>query len=176
MSKDAQQAVTVNEELARRELDILAAEQDADLAAPAGDEYTPGEPGAPGDMGNAACVAMGLDMAVAMGEVYFPSLKATAPPEKRQAVAASVGAVMDKYGVSAGGWLSQYGVELAALVTCGSFGVAVYAGIKADIAAREAAAAAANPKPQTASAAPEPAPAEGEEAQLPGWGEVAKAA
>lgn len=165
------------DEINRGELDRIAAEQDADLNA-ADAEFVPGEaPAVAGDLGNAQCVAMGLEMAVAMGKAYFPSLEATAPPEKCQQVAASVGAVLDKYGVQAGGWLSQYGPELAALVTCSTFGMGVYAGIKADIAAREAAEA-ARPKPQAAAVTvSEETPAKPDEAaDLPGWRDIGKAA
>lgn len=165
------------EELARGELDRLAAEHDADLAAAGAAAGQGGDVASPaaGDMGNAQCVAMGLEMAVAMGKAYFPSLERTAPPEKCQQVADSVGAVLDKYGVQAGGWLTQYGAELAALVTCSTFGMGVYAGIKADIAAREAAersepAPPAPPVTVTGSTTPEAG------ADLPKWSQVNEAA
>lgn len=168
-----------NEQLASRELDALVAEQDAALNPPAeaGEEFQPGQAPAPADMGNVQCVAMLLDVGVAMGKVYFPSLERTAAPDKCQQVAASVGAVLDKYGMQAGGWLTQYGAELGALVTCATFGVGVYAGIKADIAARQD----AERKPVTAPAAPvtvteqQPA-ADDPAANLPKWKDVGQAA
>lgn len=172
MSKD-QNKPDVNEQLDSTELDALVAEQDAALNPPAaeGDEFQPGQTPAPADMGNTQCVAMVLEMGVAMGKVNFPSLEQTATPEKCQQVAASVGAVLDKYHVQAGGWLSQYGAELAALVTCSTFGIAVYTGIRADIAAREA----AERKPVTAPASTvtvtEKQP-EDPAANLPKWGQV----
>ena len=157
-------AAKVTEELASPELDAMVAAHEP----VGGAEFVPGQP-EPSEMGNAKCVAMGLEMAVAMGKAYFPSLERTAPPEKCHEVANSVGAVLDKYGVAAGGWLSQYGAELGALVTCSTFGFGVYAGIKADIAAREAEAV-QRPAPTPANV-PEMAPAKvAEEAgNLPGW-------
>jgi hypothetical protein len=157
-------AANVTEELASPELDAMVAAHEP----VGGAEFVPGQP-EPSEMGNAKCVAMGLEMAVAMGKAYFPSLERTAPPEKCQEVANSVGAVLDKYGVAAGGWLSQYGAELGALVTCSTFGFGVYAGIKADIAAREAEAV-QRPAPPPANV-PEMAPAKpaDEAGNLPGW-------
>lgn len=165
-----------NEELARTELDALAAEHDE-----AAEEFQPGEAGqpAPADTGNAQTVSMVLEMAVAFGKTVYPSLETTASQEQCQKVAASVGAVLDKYNVQAGGWLSQYGTEIAALVSCASFGAGVYAGIKADIAAREAEAShrPARPVTVTEQKGPELAPADPEDpaANLPGWQDVAKA-
>ncbi|WP_293762607.1 hypothetical protein [uncultured Aquitalea sp.] len=162
MAKEDQGAEVVSDELKNPELDALVAQHE-----PVAQEYQPGEAPAPASMGNAQCVAMGLEMAVSMGKHYFPSLENTAPPEKCQAVAESVGAVLDKYGVAAGGWLSQYGAELAALVTCSTFGFGVYAGIKADIAAR----AAEKPKKEPAPAA-DMQEAPKQESDLPGWSAV----
>lgn len=178
-TKDKNDSQDNNEQLASRELDAMVAEQDAALNPPAeaGEEFQPGQAPAPADMGNTQCVAMLLDVGVAMGTAYFPSLEHTAAPEKRQQVAASVGAVLDKYQVQAGGWLTQYGAELGALVTCATFGVGVYAGIKADIAARQD----AERKPVTAPAAPvtvteQPPAAEDPAANLPKWDAVIKVA
>lgn len=161
-----------NEAIAARELDLLVAKHDADMNPPAetGEEFQPGQAPAAGTMGNVQCVAMAMEMGVAFGKEYFPSLETSASPEKCQQVAASVGTVLDKYGVQAGGWMAQYSAELGALVTCVTFGVGVYAGIKADIAARQ-------DKPVTAPAAPvtvteNATPAE-EGAGLPGWDGVA---
>ncbi|MCW3478965.1 hypothetical protein OL229_05220 [Neisseriaceae bacterium JH1-16] len=89
------------------------------------------------ELSNADSVAMGLELAVTFGKGYFPSLASTAPPEKCRQVGDALGAVLDKYGVQTAGWLATYGAELQALMVAGGFGVAVYAGIKADIAARE---------------------------------------
>lgn len=176
MSAKDNAATDMNEQIASRELDALVAEHDADMNPPAdnGEEFQPGQAPAAGDMGNVQCVAMALEMGLAFGKVHFPSLEHSASPEKCQQVAASVGAVLDKYGVQAGGWMAQYSVELGALVTCATFGVGVYAGIKADIAARQQQPVTAPAAPVTVTEKHDTAPAAVEEgAGLPGWGEVA---
>jgi len=119
------------DDLASPELDALVAEHEP-VTAEAG-EAAPAAPA----LSNADSVTMGLELAVTFGKAHFPSLATTATPDKCRQVGDALGAVLDKYGVQTAGWLAAYGAELQALMVAGGFGVAVYAGIKADIAARE---------------------------------------
>jgi hypothetical protein len=85
---------------------------------------------------NSQGVAMIMELALPMICPLYPSLEAIYTPDKQQAIAATMGPLLAKYGVNikeAGG---RYKEEIAAACVCGPIAFATYKGIKADIAAR----------------------------------------
>jgi hypothetical protein len=86
---------------------------------------------------NTASVQMGLDIAIPFLSRLYPSLADIYTDEARGAVAMTVGPVLTKHGVNLGDIGGQYKEEIAMVAVCGPIAMATYAGIKADIAARE---------------------------------------
>lgn len=76
-------------------------------------------------------------IALAVLAVPYPSLSAIWTDEARAAVAASAAAVCEKHGWLAGGFMGDWGAEVALLVTAGPLVVASVAAARADTAERK---------------------------------------
>jgi|GEM_PF-5323900 hypothetical protein len=81
-------------------------------------------------------LVMLIDMAVPVLGSFFPSLPDVYPPPVREAVAASLAPVLEKYGISLADWGQAYRAEIGALIVCGPVAYATVQAIKTDIAAR----------------------------------------
>lgn len=86
---------------------------------------------------NVGQIRMILDMAMPLLGALYPSLPEIYTEPTRAAVAASLGPVLQKYGINMNDWGSAYKEEIRALMVCGPIAWATVQGIKADIQARE---------------------------------------
>jgi hypothetical protein len=82
-------------------------------------------------------VAMILGVSVPLLSKLYPSLADVYTPEACEAVAASLGPVLAKYGVNLSEWGGKYQEEIGALFVCGPIAYATVQGIKADILERQ---------------------------------------
>lgn len=79
-------------------------------------------------------IAAAMGMAVAMLGPVFPSLRTIYTPETMGAASGAIAAVCDKHGWLDGGFMGQYGPEIACLAIVGPLGFATYQGVRGDLA------------------------------------------
>lgn len=79
-------------------------------------------------------IAAAMGMAVAMLGPMFPSLRTIYTPETMGAASGAIAAVCDKHGWLDGGFMGQYGPEIACLAIVGPLGFATYQGVRGDLA------------------------------------------
>jgi hypothetical protein len=137
---DTNAAPAMSEEQAAelRRLQLTAGEPNAEMAAleQAEADKAAAEQAAQVDQ-NSQAIRMGLDIAIPFLSRLYPSLAEVYDDGARGAVAMTVGPVLSKYGIDLGDVGGRYREEIAMAVVCGPIAMATYAGMKADIEARE---------------------------------------